>query len=237
MSIVQENVKVIIAKGEGLDIEFKESYNTLSRSVLETICSFLNRNGGHILLGVADNGEIKGIKEDTIESQLEILARDMNNPQIISPTFYLSTELVELNGKKIIYLYVPESSQPHSYKGVIYDRNQNGDFRLENQQLITHLYLGKQDGYTENKVFHYLCLDDFEGSKFDMVRNLVRLTRSDHPCANMSNEEILHSARLFLKDFHTGKEGYTLAAAYYLVQKTPWLLFYRIIKLMLYAEK
>jgi ATP-dependent DNA helicase RecG len=72
---------------------------------------------------VANNGEVKGIKEETILSQLDILARDMNNPQIISPTFYLSTEFVELEGKTIIYLYVPESSQPHSYKGVIYDRN------------------------------------------------------------------------------------------------------------------
>ncbi len=40
MSIVQENVKAILSKGEGLEIEFKESYDTLSRSVFETICAF-----------------------------------------------------------------------------------------------------------------------------------------------------------------------------------------------------
>lgn len=213
MSIIKKNVRSIIAEGEGLEIEFKESYDALSRTVFETICAFLNRKGGHILLGVADNGTIKGIKEETIQSQLDILARDTNNPQIISPTFYLSTEVVELAGKKIIYIYVPESSQPHSYKGIIYDRKQDGDFKLSNQQLITNLYLRKQDGYTENKVFPYLVLDDFEFEKFDMVRKLVRLTRSDHPWVNMTNEEILYSARLYLKDLHTGKEGYTLAAA------------------------
>jgi len=37
-----------VAKGEGIDIEFKESYEVLSRSVYETICSFLNRKGGLI---------------------------------------------------------------------------------------------------------------------------------------------------------------------------------------------
>ena len=213
MSIVEKNVRSIIAEGEGLEIEFKESYDALSRTVFETICAFLNRKGGHILLGVADNGTIKGIKEETIQSQLDILARDTNNSQIISPTFYLSTEVVEVAGKKIIYIYVPESSQPHSYKGIIYDRNQDGDFKLSNQQLITNLYLRKQDGYTENKVYPYLVLDDFESEKFDMVRKLVRLTRSDHPWVNMTNEEILYSARLHLKDLHTGKVGYTLAAA------------------------
>ena len=213
MSIIEKNVRSIIAEGEGMEIEFKESYDALSRTVFETICAFLNRKGGHILLGVADNGTVKGIKEETIQSQLDILARDTNNPQIISPTFYLSTEVVELAGKKIIYIYVPESSQPHSYKGIIYDRNQDGDFKLSNQQLITNLYLRKQDGYTENKVFPYLVMADFESEKFDIVRKLVRLTRSDHPWVNMTNEEILYSARLHLKDLHTGKEGYTLAAA------------------------
>src|ERR1035437_10894778 len=143
MSIIKKNVMSIIAEGEGLEIEFKESYDALSRTVFETICAFLNRKGGHILLGVADNGTIKGIKEETIQSQLDILARDTNNPQIISPTFYLSTEVVELAGKKIIYIYVPESSQPHTYKGIIYDRKQDGDFKLSNQQLITNLYLRK----------------------------------------------------------------------------------------------
>jgi len=213
MTHLQKKVNQLISQGEGLEIEFKESFESLSRSVFETICSFLNRKGGHILLGVADNGEIKGIKEDSLQLQLDILARDMNNPQIISPSFYISSEIVELKSKKVIYLYVPESSQVHLYKGSIYDRNEDGDFKLVNQQLIANLYLRKQTGYTENKVFPYLEMNDFELSKFDLVRNLSRLTRSDHPWVNMTNEEILKSARLFLKDQQTGLEGYTLAAA------------------------
>ncbi len=56
-------------------------------------------------------------------------------------------------------------------------------------------------------------MEDFETELFDTVRNLVRLTRADHPWINMSNEEILVSARMRLRDSYTGKEGYTLAAA------------------------
>ncbi len=208
-----EKIKSIIAQGEGLEIEFKESYDTLPRNVFESICAFLNRKGGHILLGVTNDGDIEGVKESSVQEQLDTLARDMNNPQIISPTFYLGTEVVDIEGKKIIYVYVPESSQPHAYKGVIYDRNQDGDFKLTNQNLITNLYLRKQDGYTENKVFPFLRLEDFELGLFDMVRNYVVQIRPDHPWRNMANEEILRSARMYLRDIHTGKEGYTLAAA------------------------
>ena len=208
-----EQVKQLITRGEGTEIEFKESYHSLARSVYETICAFLNRKGGHIILGVKDDKTITGVDETSIPSQLDTLAKDMNNPQVISPTFYLSTEVIPVDGKKLIYIYVPESSQPHSYKGIIYDRNEDGDFKLTNQQLITELYIRKQENYTENKVFPYLDMDDFENEQFDMVRKLVKLNRANHPWVSMTNEEILASARMRLKDAHTGIEGYTLAAA------------------------
>jgi ATP-dependent DNA helicase RecG len=50
-----------IEQGEGLKIEFKESKNKLNRDVYETVCAFLNRNGGELFLGVKDNGEIIGV--------------------------------------------------------------------------------------------------------------------------------------------------------------------------------
>ena len=138
-------IKQLIKQGEGIEVEFKESNGSLTRSVFETICAFLNRKGGTILLGVADDGKIIGVNEDTLQAQLDTLARDMNNPQIISPTFFLSTDVVDIDGKKVISIFVPESSQPHAYKGAYYDRNEDGDFKLTNQQLITNLFLRKQD--------------------------------------------------------------------------------------------
>lgn len=54
-------IKEWISQGEGLDLEFKESYDKLSRSAFESICAMLNRRGGHILLGVTDRGNIQGV--------------------------------------------------------------------------------------------------------------------------------------------------------------------------------
>jgi ATP-dependent DNA helicase RecG len=208
-----EKIRSIIAKGEGLNIEFKKSYTALPRNVYETICAFLNRKGGHILLGVKDNGDIEGVREDTLPAQLKILADDMNNPQVISPTFYLSSEVIEIDGKKIICIFVPESSQVHTYSGVYYDRNHEGDYKLGNQQLVGNLFVRKYDGFTENKVFPYLRMEHFESECFNTARNLVILERPDHPWINMNNEEILRSSKMYLTDAHTNQSGYTLAAA------------------------
>ena len=56
----------IIQDGEGNSIEFKESMKEITKDVYDTVCSFSNRDGGHILLGVRDNGEITGVDETAV---------------------------------------------------------------------------------------------------------------------------------------------------------------------------
>ncbi len=53
----------IIEEGEGDSIEFKKSTKDITKDVYDTVCSFSNRDGGHVLLGVKDNGEILGVDE------------------------------------------------------------------------------------------------------------------------------------------------------------------------------
>lgn len=50
--------------GENVQIEYKTCYEQISDSLYETVCSFLNHSGGHILVGVKDNGEIAGVNPD-----------------------------------------------------------------------------------------------------------------------------------------------------------------------------
>ena len=208
-----EGIQRITANSEGTEIEYKKSQTGLARSVYESICAFLNRRGGHVVLGADDDGTIIGIQPDKVQEQLDTLAKDLNNPQVINPTFYLNFEPLQIDGKWIIYFYVPESSQAHTYKGLYYDRNQDGDFALKNSQQVADLILRKQTGCTENRVLPYLTMDDLEVDLFDDVRKRVKLNKATHLWATMTNEEILESAGMRLKDQQTGQEGYTLAAA------------------------
>ena len=54
-------IKQLIRRGEGISVEFKECRNKLNKDVFESICAFLNRNGGDLILGVNDKGKITGI--------------------------------------------------------------------------------------------------------------------------------------------------------------------------------
>lgn len=211
--MTEEGLKYIISHSEGTEIEYKKSQTELARSVFESICAFLNRRGGHVVLGADNDGKIVGIDPGKVQGQIDTLAKDMNNPQLINPPFYLNFEPMDIDGKKIIYFYVPESSQAHSYKGVFYDRNQDGDFALRTNQQIADMMQRKQHSNSEDRVFPYLTMADFDSELFDIVRNRIRMNRPDHLWPNLSNHDILRSAGMWLRDPETGKEGYTLAAA------------------------
>lgn len=77
----------LIKKGEKISVEFKESSIGLPNNLFETICAFLNRNGGHIFLGVSNEGKIKGISEEYIESMKKDFANLCNNPQKIKQKY------------------------------------------------------------------------------------------------------------------------------------------------------
>ena len=46
-----EHLKMIIKKGEGLHTEFKKALRDIPRNLFDTVCAFLNTDGGMIFLG------------------------------------------------------------------------------------------------------------------------------------------------------------------------------------------
>jgi len=103
----ESEIKTLISQGEGLRIEFKQCKTALSKEVYETVCAFLNRLGGELLLGISDDGEVVGIDPEYIDQVKKDFTASINNPQKISPAFYLTMDEIVINGKAILYIYVP----------------------------------------------------------------------------------------------------------------------------------
>ena len=136
---------------EGINIEFKKCRNSLKRDVYKTVCAFLNRNGGTLLLGVDDAGVVVGVEQGSVEQIKKDFVNTVNNPEKINPPCYLPIEEIELEGKIILNIYIPESSQVHWNNRKIFDRNEDGDFDITlNTNLVAALYTRKQQTYSEN---------------------------------------------------------------------------------------
>jgi len=181
----------LIAQGEGITIEFKECKNEITSEVYPTVCSFSNRFGGHIFMGVKDNGEIIGVNPKCVKDMRKNFANMLNNPQKISPTLYLSAEEYEIDGKIILYVYVPRSSQVHTCNKITYDRIEDADVDISKSTTqMSELYLRKQIDYTEKKILPYLKIDDLDSELMNRVRNLVKTQDPNHPWTGSRFSEV-----------------------------------------------
>ena len=211
--MIKADLHRLVKSGESINLEFKESKNSLNKDVFKTVCAFLNRIGGHILLGVKDNGQIVGVEPEAVAKIKNDIITTANNPQKINPPVSLMIDDIEIDGKIVIIVTVPESSQVHRLNGRIYDRNLDADFDItNNQDAVHHLYLRKQTTFSENKIFPYLRLADLRKDIIQKVKKLIKVYNPASPLPDMTDDQMLKSLGFYQRDIISGKEGYTLAA-------------------------
>ena len=209
-----EEIKELISTGEKIDVEFKKSQNELNKDLYESVCSFNNRDGGHIILGVVDKTkEICGVNPDKIDKMKKDFTTAINNANKINPPLYLTPEDYEIDGKIIIYIRVPEGTQLRRFNGRIFDRTYEGDIDITNNaELVYKMYARKQSTYFVNKVYPNLGLEFLDFEVIKKAKKMAMGRVDNHAWADMDEEEILRSSGLILTDPDTGREGITLAA-------------------------
>ena len=122
MAVDSKAIKEILDIGETIAVEFKRCGNGIESDVYETVCSFLNRFGGDIFLGVLDDGTVLGVPENAAADMVRNFISCVSNPALFTPTVYLSPKVLKYEGKTSIHIHVLPSAEVHSYKKIIYDR-------------------------------------------------------------------------------------------------------------------
>ena len=133
-------VKQLIADKENGQVEFKETTGQLERG-METLCAFLNGEGGTVLFGVTDKGKIIGqeVSDKTKRDIAEAISRI--EPSAFIQVFYVP---VPENEKKVIALHVENArmERPFSYKGRPYIRFESATTVMP-QQTYNQLLLAR----------------------------------------------------------------------------------------------
>lgn len=209
----EKEILNILSKGENHTTEFKKSQTSITKDVYESVCAFSNRDGGNIFLGVKDNGEILGIEPNCVEQIKKDFVTAINNSNKMYPPLFLSPKEYKIDGKIILHIYVSVGTQVSRCSGRIYDRNNESDIDItNNEELVYKLYARKQDTYFVNRVFPEWGLDVLRTDLIDKARKMTRVRSDNHPWQSMDDEELLRSAGLILMDRESRKEGITLAA-------------------------
>lgn len=207
-----EHLRKLLSEGEGVTIEYKECIDALNNSVFETVCSFSNRFGGHMILGADDNGKVLGVNPKSVDGIKKNFINMLNNPQKISPTLMLHLEEFEIDGSIVLWVYIPPTSQAEFCSGRLYDRNGDSDVDITNSgDLAAQLISQKSGQFTERKVFPYAKLDDLRLDLVPVAKRLALSRNDKHPWEHLTDMEFFRSAGLYEENKATGEQGFNLA--------------------------
>ncbi len=209
--MLPDDLQKLIDGGESITVEFKESHSNITKDVYDTVCSFSNRDGGHIFLGVKDNGEIIGIEADKVDKIKKQFVTTINNDSKMYPPLYLTPVPYETEGKQILYIRVPVSQDVVRCSSKIWDRNDDADIDItHHSDEVYRLYARKRGSFFVNKVTHF-GIDSLRSDLLERAREMTRVREKNHPWKAMSDEAMLRSAGLILTDEYSQVEGITYA--------------------------
>ena len=222
----------MIRHGEDYQLEYKEAKTELPKSLFDTVCSFSNREGGDIFLGVHDCSVILGVDPGSAAKLITNFGNLANNKdKLFPPTFLAAKEYVyhseggftgtDKNGKMIteqpgeyhvLHIHIPISPV------VVRHRNGDADIDITDiADMVFQCYARKQSTYYVNKVYPYWSIADLRDDLIDRARQMAAARKrrdnrnEQHPWESMKDEELLRTSGLILTD-EQGRTGITLAA-------------------------
>ena len=147
-----------MAMRETRTIEFKEA---ITNTFLKTISAFSNYDGGVILFGMDDNGNVKGLS-DVKQACLDIENKINDN---ISPQ---PDYILEIQNDNTISLTVKSGAhKPYLYKSKAYKRNDTATIEVDTLELSRLILEGKNIRFEELP-----CKD--QGLTFDILQQKLK---------------------------------------------------------------
>ena len=203
-------IKNLIKKGESQNIEFKKSTAQL-QAAIETICAFLNGNGGVVLIGVSNDGKIIG--QDISDHTRQEIAKEINR---IEPAAQVEVSDILISEKKYLIMMQVNSGHhaPYIYDGRAYRRNQATTSKMPQHRYEQLLVARGQLNYSWEEVLasEYSIKDLDQEEIYKTIADGIRENRIP---ASTQREDI----KGILKRLELMKEGFLKRAAVMLFAK------------------
>ena len=168
-----EELRTLIAQGEGQRLEFKRSLAELETGTRAT-AAMSNTDGGYVLFGVRKDGTILGVEIGAQTRERVVRAITDNT----DPTLYPSVEYVDVDSRTIIVVTVVGSEdRPHLVRGRAYKRVGAADVQMSRAEYERLLLARRQPPFDQQLVegATYADLDEAK------VRDFLRRRQEAYP--------------------------------------------------------
>lgn len=130
----------LIKQGESERLEFKSSLN--KEAIGKVLASFLNTNGGRLIIGIKENGDILGIKNAATKAQ-ELREFLINS---IVPDSPIDVDVLNIKEKQLIVCKVQEGTkQPYIFDGTIFYRTGSNTRKATSAQVSALISQRQED--------------------------------------------------------------------------------------------
>jgi ATP-dependent DNA helicase RecG len=147
-----------IQKGEDGFTQFKEVISD-SKKFAEEMVAFSNSEGGQIIIGVANNGEIKGLTGDQIDSFNQLISNIAN--ENIKPPIYPITQVVEIDNKKLILVLIRKgTNKPYQTSTGFFYTKSGSDKRKISREELKRLFAESKNLYADEEILYKTNISD-----------------------------------------------------------------------------
>jgi predicted HTH transcriptional regulator len=103
------NIKKLILQGEGTTLDFKKTITSVEK-IAKSLVAFANNRGGQLLIGVSDDGVIRGVKSEDEERYMITKSAHQFCRPAIEPEF----EEIYVDDKLVLVVKIaPSDIKPH----------------------------------------------------------------------------------------------------------------------------
>jgi len=165
----EKELKMILAEGEGLKVEFKERFD--SKNLAKEIVAFANTEGGRIFLGVSDEGEIKGTEiTNRLKSQIQDIARNCE------PSIKISFEEV---GKVLVIAVFEGENKPYQCSLGFYLREGPNSQKLSRDEILNFVTGVGKIKFDEQINENFKFPEDFDEDRFEKFLKKSNITNKN----------------------------------------------------------
>lgn len=159
---MQPDIPSILKEGEGQKIEFKEKPSSLAPEMV----AFANANGGHIYIGIADQGEIRPISlTNRLKSQISDIARNCDPPVQVK---------VFQAAKGVVIVEIPEGGdKPHKCKEGFFLRIGPNTQKLKRDEIVHLIQHAGKIRFDEMINNRFVFQKDFDSEEWEKYRKLA----------------------------------------------------------------
>jgi len=168
------NIKRLILEGENVSLDFKKTISS-SEKIAKTLVAFANNRGGKLLIGVTDDGQIKGVKSEDEEKYMITKAAHIFCKPAIEPHF----EEIYIDDKVVLVVDIPKSdTKPH----YAMDENQKWwvYFRVKDKSILASKIIVDVLKESNNENGQFISYSDHEKKLLSYLEEHGRITLKEY---------------------------------------------------------